>query len=473
MTQILEELKIAGEEFSKKLAVVCGDNKLTYNQLLDESSALAKKLEEHFIDKRNLVGIYQVNDTAYLLSYFALLFCGQVPILVDFQFSQQEIEYLHELGINYFLVSDNRDTFPLERCGSINLNAHCLLIKQLEIIKPPFRLRPDTAVCRLTSGSTGKPKCLEFSENAIINAAKNWQKGTDLIFSDNILCLSALSNGLAFNTSLLSAIMTGVTLHLLNTFLIPSFVANYISDHKITRLVAFPEFYKLLLRAKSIDHQKFKSLAYAISSGSKLSDSIRNSLSDIMGLPIVDYYGIAEVGPVTFRRDTDSDGLGKPLPNTKVKINDSDKTKVGEIMVKSSSMASCYLNFPGELERHIDELGYYKSGDIGYFNDTGCLFISGRIKDSIIVSGRTIDLTEILEYVNQIEGISDAAIFSDVNFHNETIIHLLVVSKKYNQKEDIIKALQNKISRYKIPEKISFVSKIRRNGIGKPIFINE
>ena len=79
----------------------------------------------------------------------------------------------------------------------------------------PFAPRPATQVCRFTSGTTGRPKCLEFSGDAVVSAARNWVLGTGMTGEDRTLCLAALSNGLAFNTSLLSTFLAGGELHFL------------------------------------------------------------------------------------------------------------------------------------------------------------------------------------------------------------------------------------------------------------------
>jgi acyl-CoA synthetase (AMP-forming)/AMP-acid ligase II len=214
MLKILATLEQAAEQFSSKTAVMCHDAHCSYTQLVEDARSCAAALEQLSIPKGALVGIVQPNGIEYLISYFGLLYAGLKPVLIDVQFAQADLAYLHSVGIDFFLTKQEAK-FPLEVQQKFILEEWQLMLNQIQAHdKVAFSPQEKTVLCRLTSGSTGHPKCLEFTDDAVVAAAKNWAEGTGLIQNDQVLCLAVLSNGLAFNTSLLACILSGATLHL-------------------------------------------------------------------------------------------------------------------------------------------------------------------------------------------------------------------------------------------------------------------
>jgi acyl-coenzyme A synthetase/AMP-(fatty) acid ligase len=337
-----------------------------------------------------------------------------------------------------------------------------------------FRPRPATQVCRFTSGTTGRPKCLEFSGDAVVSAARNWVLGTGMSAGDRTLCLAALSNGLAFNTSLLSTFLAGGELHFLKGAPLTRPVARRIAEAEITRLVAFPTLYRNFVAPGGPDPAAMASLRHAISAGAPLWPDVREEFRARYGLDISDYYGIAETGPCTFERDPGyHHGLGEPLPGVEIRIapgpdDGEGPDAAGEVLVRTSSMASGYLNHPGLFEGRLDADGFYHSGDRGRIVD-GRLHLVGRTQDHINVAGRKIDPTEIVAVVSALEGVTEAVAFADEDLNREALVHLVVVAANGGPtKSAVAEACRSRLAPYKVPGRISFVPAIPRNGIGKP-----
>ena len=438
---------------------VVGAEPLAYEELGSRIRAAADLLREP-----RHVGFCLGNRPEYVILYFATLFAGHLPLLLDASFNTGEIEAIRtDCGLDA-LVMERAKAEALDIPGKgepVPFGDAVLL--PLSRVEPRFAPRPDTEVCRFTSGTTGRPKCLEFSGHAVVSAARNWVLGTGMTAEDRTLCLAALSNGLAFNTSLLSTFLAGGEIHFLKGVPLTRPVARRIEESGITRLVAFPTLYRNFVAPGGPDRSAMATLKHAISAGAPLWPDVREEFRNRYGLDISDYYGIAETGPVTFERDASHhSGLGQPLPGAEIRIAE------GEVLVRTASMASGYLNHPGLFEQRVDSQGFYHSGDRGRLVD-GRLHLVGRTQDHINVAGRKIDPTEIVAVVSALDGVADAIAFPDEDLNREALVHLVVVASNGEvTKGTVAEACRSRLAPWKVPGRISFVQEIPRTGIGKP-----
>lgn len=443
---------------------VCGSEPLTYGALRDRIHTAARALREILPRDASHVGFCLGNRPGYVILYFATLYAGHLPLLLDANFNTGEIEAIrNDCGLDALVVEPGK-------AGATAFGDDVALLP-LEPGEPAFRPRPDTRVCRFTSGTTGRPKCLEFSGHAVVSAARNWVLGTGMTGDDRTLALAALSNGLAFNTSLLSTFLAGGEIHFLKGLPLTRPVARRIAESGITRLVAFPTLYRNFVAPGGPEASEMASLKHAISAGAPLWPDVREEFRNRFGLDISDYYGIAETGPVTFERDPGHHaGLGEPLPGVELRISADagDEEEACEVLVRTESMASGYLNHPGLFEQRVDAEGFYHSGDRGRIAERR-LHLVGRTQDHINVAGRKIDPTEIVALVTALDGVADAVAFPDEDLNREALVHLVVVASSPDlTKAAVAEACRSRLAPWKVPGRISFVGEIPRTGIGKP-----
>jgi acyl-CoA synthetase (AMP-forming)/AMP-acid ligase II len=456
---MITALAQARERHGERIAVSEHGRSISYAQLDDLVSARAEALGE----LPHRVGIHAENSIDYVVSYFALLRKKKVPFLVDAAFGPRELGEIHTgCGVNAFLVDRTRSAaFPLG--GSVTQvagSAHDVVVLQ-EVAGGPA-LHRDTAVCRFTSGTTASPKCLEFSADAVTNAARNWVAGAGLSTQDSTLCLAVLTNGLAFNTSLLASFLVGARLHLFRGLPTSNRILRALADSQATRLVAFPAVYRMLTESQ-VPADAFTALRMAISAGAALPSAVRTEFEARFNVRVADYYGVAELGPCTFERDASyRSGLGTALPGVLVRTVEETAGQL-EIRVSSNSGATRYLNAPGALQARYDEDGYYRTGDLGYLHEQR-LYVTGRVGGPINLAGRKIDPNEIEHAVREIAGVSDAAVFADAA-GNQTLVHLAVVATGL-VRADIVAGCRARLAHYKIPQKVTFVPLIPRSSKG-------
>ncbi len=455
----------------RRRAVVSGAEAVSYAELSKRIEAAASLLAG-ILGTPSHVGFCLANRPEYVVLYFAALHAGHLPLLLDANFNHGEIAAIRsDCGLDA-LVLEPENAARLELPGKADPVPYsdAVVLLPLSAGPPRFARRPSTEVCRFTSGTTGRPKCLEFSGPAVVSAARNWVAGTGMSGDDRTLCLAALSNGLAFNTSLLATFLAGAELHFTAGLPLTRPVARRIAESRITRLVAFPTLYRNFVTPGGPEPASMATLQHAISAGAPLRSDVREEFRSRYGLDISDYYGIAETGPCTFERQVGhGSGLGEPLPGAEIRIDpEPDDPQTGEVLVRTTSMTSGYLNHPGLFESRLDGDGFYRSGDRGRVV-AGRLHLVGRTQDHINVAGRKIDPAEIVALVSALAGVTDAVAFPDEDLNQETLVHLVVVAAdREATKAAVAAACRSRLAPYKTPGRISFVREIPRNGIGKP-----
>lgn len=446
-----------------RVAVTDAGGSLRYAELADRARAAAERIARFDVpDERARVGLYATNSVDYVVGYLAVLFAGGVPFLADSAFGPFELSRIAEdCGLDLLIHAPGADVDAIVdetppgdgEFGALTVSR----VRRSETPRP--QLLDDTEVCRFTSGSTGRPNCIEFSGAAVSAAAANWVEGTGLSAEDRIACFAALSNGLAFNTSLLAAFLPGASLHLSHGLPTATRVVRLLESTAATRLVAFPALYESIVRRAP--KEGFAGVRTAISSGAPLRDSVREEFTRLTGVPVHNYYGVAETGPLTFAADGAGSGLGAPLPGVRLLAPEEG------IRVRSESMGSRYLNAPGVFEERVDAEGYYRTGDQGHLVD-GALHLTGRTSRLVNVGGRKIDPIEIAEVLRGAPGVLDAVAFEAENQHGEPTLAAVVAVEPGVTAQSLRAHCAATLPAFKVPGILRPVDSIPANSIGKP-----
>lgn len=437
---------------------------LGYAELREQIARTAKQLAETLGDRpdgagRARVAIAAGNSVSYVVAFGACLAAGAAPFLVDAATGDDEFAEIDDDCTFDLVLRDRTDAgVPLE--GADGLSA-----LRLEGRQRRYPLHPDTEVCRFTSGTTGKPNCIEFSGAAVAGAARNWVAGTGLTAQDRILCYAGLSNGLAFNTSLLAAFLAGAALHLSPGLPTAGRVSRDLRALTPTRLVGFPALYDALAGRADLG-EVCRGLRQAISSGAPLDEAAAKRFHAETGIAISDYYGLAEAGPLTFApKPGPGRGLGPALPEVSIEAGEPDEPRL--VRVRSASMATRYLNAPGLLESRIGADGRYDTGDRGYLDEAGVLFLTGRTARVVNVGGRKIDPAEVARVLRALDGVGDAAVFAVTDRHGREALGAVVASRTLDA--PAVRALAaDRLSAHKVPGLLRVVEALPGGAIGKP-----
>jgi acyl-CoA synthetase (AMP-forming)/AMP-acid ligase II len=439
------------------LAVADLTRRLTYAELdaaADEAGAVVREVVR---GSRPRVAIRAKNSPSYVVALLALLRSGAVPFLVDPALSEGEFAALvTSCGLTAVIHAAD----PSAGAARELEGAPGLAISGLDA-PASAELLADTELCRFSSGSTRSPACIEFRGAAVLNAAAAWTQATGLRERDVILCFAGLYNGLAFNTSLIPGLLAGCALWLPHGLPSAGNVTRHVAAIRPSVLVGFPALYDGLVRRDPAP-DALRGVRIALSSAAKLSEQTAQAMAERYGVRIADYYGIAETGPLTFDPvPAPGGGQGRPLPGVQIRL-------AGQLAVRSGSMGSRYLNYPGEFEARLTEDGFYRTGDEGAMTD-GRLVLAGRGGKELNIGGRKVAKQEVADAILRHPAVRDCVVFGSVNLHRNPVIAAVVVADQPLTAEALRHHCARLLAAYKIPERIAFTERIPRGGSGKPL----
>ncbi len=504
----------------------------SYQRVDEESSRLAQAFIEKGIKKGDRIGLFMPNIPQYVIAFIGILKAGATVVPISPLYGEMELrkslkktqikgivllDILYPDFAEVFEEADFIEMMITTSLGDIlspikrflaklfrkipkspkvpNQIALYDLIEDHEPIKQVVTADPknDIAVIGLTGGTTGVPKAAMLShENVISNIfmAREWalpiQKEGE---SKNFLGAVPF-----FHIIGMTAVML-VTAHFDSTvYLIPDprkfeSILKTIEKNKINIMHGVPTLFKALISHPKFHKYDLSSLEIILSGAAPLSSELGQKLEELSGAIVVEAYGLTETSPIVaaspFQRELRRFGtIGIPFPNTTVKIMDPDKHEelplgqIGEIAIKGPQVFKGYLEGPNDTKSVlIDDFLY--TGDMGYMNEDGFIYLVNRKKDMINASGYKIYPSEIEKLVKeQFQEIDEVAVIGTPHDYRGESAKLIAVLKENARLKinNIKEYLREKVAKYKVPEEYELrkeplpktsIGKIDRNSLRK------
>ena len=331
----------------------------------------------------------------------------------------------------------------------------------------------EAAVLLYTSGTTGRPKTVALSERNIISNAEGCRQATGFDDRQVMLAILPLFHAYGLTVTILLPLMSGSTVVISERF-VPRTVLNLIERHRVTTVVAVPSQYRVL--AMDPTPCDASSLWLCIAGAERLPDTTEREFTARFGHAVLPGYGATEVSPVVSLNIPETNrpaSVGKPLPGTTVTIRNDDGTvcpvgEVGEICVEGPNVMLGYLNDPEGTARKIRN-GVLYTGDKGFFDADGYLYISGRADEMVKVAGEKIYPVEIENALERIDGVEEVAVVALPDQRGGVRLHAFVQRKPGAALDEtgLRFACREVLEPYKIPRTFTFVDSLPRTMTGK------
>lgn len=339
----------------------------------------------------------------------------------------------------------------------------------------------ETASVIYTSGTTGRPKGVQ-REPATMEQYQETLKvvgGVLGVAPGARTVIPAPLYHSAPNAYAIYSLQLGASMVLMPRF-DPEELLRLIEKHKITRLQMVPTMFVRLLKLPQEvrDRYDVSSLEYVIHAAAPCPAEVKRAMIEWWGPVISEYYGSTELGAITLCNSEDAlkypGTVGKAIPEATVKILDDDENElgpneVGTIYARLHSTTDFTYKGDDEKRRKIERGGLITSGDVGYFNDEGYLFLCDRAHDMVISGGVNIYPAEIEGVLIQMEGVRDCAVFGVPNDELGEVLTAVVELQEDSEltEESVLDFLRDRISKYKLPRTVHFRSELPREDSGK------
>ena len=482
---------------ASKTALIYRDIPVRYGELADRVDRLANALRERGVREGDRIAYLGENHPSFLETFFAAGTLGAIFVPLNTRLAPPEIQFaLQDSGsvvlvnaeaLDGLAVPGSRDTDVMHRLvvresSSAVVSdrgedyAEVLAAAPGERIDVRVRLE-DTAIILYTSGTTGRPKGAVLTHGNITWNSYNVLVDYDVASTDVALVISPMFHVASLGMGVLPVLLKGGTL-LLEAGFVPGRALSLIEKYRATMISGVPTTYQMLAEHDAWDSTDLSSLKKITCGGSAVPVRVLEAYEG-RGLSFSGGYGMTETAPgaTSLQPDRSRDKMGSVgLPHffTDVRIVDpfgaiQGPRDVGEIQIKGPNVIREYWNRPDAMESSFADGDWFRSGDMGYADEEGFIYIADRLKDMIISGGENIYPAEVEQIIIELEAVASVAVIGvpDEKW-GEVPRAIITISGGHTVTEAEVRAhLEGRLARYKIPKSVVIVDELPRTASGK------
>ena len=484
-------LNVSGNDHDDALFAP-GKPTLSYKQLFDNVVQLSAALNSFGIGRGDRVAIVMGNGPETVISFLAVALCATAAPLNP-NYKKEEFAFYYEDTKARALITlpgtaEVAHEAVTPDMAIINANPNADGTLSFELVKGDLPPRPvelatsdDVAMILHTSGTTGRPKRVPIRHANIVASAKNIQTTYNLTSNDTALCIMPLFHIHGIVASTLSTLASGGKLVCPAGFNALEFW-DLVATYKPTWYSAVPTMHQTLLSRANHNEEIIKANPFRFirSSSSPLPPVILERMEETYNAPVLEAYGMSEAShqmasnplpPAQHKPGSVGIGFG-----VEVGIMDAEGTllengELGEIVVKGANVFDGYeANPAANAEAFVD--GWFRTGDQGYKDEDGYLFLTGRFKEIINRGGEKISPIEVDDVLLRHPAVTAAIAFAvPSKVYGEDIHAAVVLSEQVDEKELRAHCAAH-LADFKVPRKFHVVDEVPKGATGKIQRIN-
>jgi len=440
----------------------------------------------HGIGRGDRVAYLGFNTPECVILLFACARLGAVYLPLNWRLALPELDHVLGHAEPKVLITDS--PHRESAVGLVNCRSECTLIDCANVVpasedsdttlaESNFGGDPDVPLLLVyTSGTTGQPKGAVLTQNALLFNALNSVHMHELTLSDHILTVLPMFHVGGLNIHTTPGLYVGATISIHPRF-DPAATLAAIEKERPSLLVLVPATIAALIQQPNWQTTDLTSLRIVTTGSSIVPHSLIEVWHD-RGVPVIQVYGSTETGPVAlYQREEDAmmsvGSTGRGALHTEVRIVDDAGEDVkpgvsGELLLRGPNLFQKYWR---DQSASVDafETNWFLTGDIGYRDERGYVFINDRKTDVVISGGENIYPAELEQVLDGIDGIVEASVVGAADDKwGEIPVAVVVINEKVTiTVEDILSAFDGRLARYKHPKAVSFVPTLPRNVMGK------
>jgi len=476
------------------VALVAGERRLTYGELRREVAGLQAGLAGLGLEVGDRVAVVARNSAAFVLGYLAAVRGGFVAVPLNPVSPLPELTRgLAAVGARAVVCGpagaaavrqlDRTEVPVLEHVvvadDPVPDGAHRLAdLAATEPVPAVDRDAGDLAVLMFTSGTAGSPRAAMLTHGNLlanldqVNRSEVRRRGP----GDVALAILPLFHIFGLNVVLGGSLQAGATVVLMDQYDAATALAA-VAEHRVTDLTGPPTMWADLARSEAASPDAMATVVRAASGAAALGEDVFALVGERLGIRLAEGYGLTETSPVVatgLGLDAPDGSVGRVIPGVEVRIVDADGEDTyigdpGEILVRGDNVFVGYWNDPEATRAVLDEDGWLHTGDIGFADEAGHVYLSDRAKDLIIVSGFNVYPAEVEEVLAQHPAVAEAAVVGVPSERTgEAVKAFVVVADGASPTVDELKDhLCAHLARYKCPAEIEFVTEVPHGPSGK------
>ncbi len=473
------EVLNAFERFKGKIVHLNQKKEVLAQELAKNTKRLLKELVAHGLERGDRVIISIRNGAPLMAAFFAVLEHGGSPILQFWQSPEGELCRMVEQWHVRFILTDRMLKFEPSTIFHDNKiyldDPFCYEWYEYKLrhdSKETYPALPGVSLLP-TSGTSGIPKLAVRPQYQLNELMCNYIETMKMDSGSIILCVTPMSHAYAFEAVLLSALYTSSTI-LTSWSFHPLIALKALNEFNVTMFPSTPNVLDYMVKVKSEISFKSNLQTRFITAGSTLSSKIASEFANRYHILPCQLYGTTETGIISYEREAVEGHLSVGLPIKGVEIRlqmddgclENEDGQIGELHIKTKAMMGGYL-IPERIDNSVFEDGWFNTGDLAKLDEDGNIYLLGRKKDTINVSGLKVVPSEVEAVICKIEGIEEVKVYGGHVQDNAEFVKAAVVATKPVRKSEILSFCRNHLSAYKIPQQIFWLQKMPRTPSGK------
>ena len=462
-------LRKAVQQFPEKIAIKYKDVELSYSELDD---VIKKIADECFADiERCNIGIVVNSPMLFTMSLMAVSYLGCVAVPIYAHTGKEKIkELVKQFSLEYVIFEKGYDVLNCEE--STTVLSDLIIHKEVSVGKN--HSDKNCEIILLTSGTTGAPKGIMLSRDNIKSNVEAIGDYLRLTLNDKIFMVKNMNHSSSIIGELLVGLDNMCTIVFNSKVLTASSMVNSICDNNITVFFAVPTILReIILKQKQLNLEKIGHLRIINFYGAPMSSQDIDKLVELLpNCNLIYSYGLTEASPrVTYIMGSDllkkAGSSGRPIKNVKIEISNKGIDNNGEIVVSGPNVMLGYYNDAEKTRKTIVD-GKLYTGDYGYIDEDGYLYVQGRKDNMIISAGKNIYPEEIEQVLQTAEGVKEVLVrnISDDKGVEKFIAYIVTDDIEPNM-SSLFEVCKNRLENYKIPSKFVYVKELEKTPSGK------
>ena len=467
-------LRKAVQQFPEKIAIKYKDVELSYSELDD---VIKKIADECFADiERCNIGIVVNSPMLFTMSLMAVSYLGCVAVPIYAHTGKEKIkELVKQFSLEYVIFEKGYDVLNCEE--STTVLSDLIIHKEVSVGKN--HSDKNCEIILLTSGTTGAPKGIMLSRDNIKSNVEAIGDYLRLTLNDKIFMVKNMNHSSSIIGELLVGLDNMCTIVFNSKVLTASSMVNSICDNNITVFFAVPTILReIILKHKQLNLEKIGHLRIINFYGAPMSSQDIDKLVELLpNCNLIYSYGLTEASPrVTYIMGSDllkkAGSSGRPIKNVKIEISNKGIDNNGEIVVSGPNVMLGYYNDAEKTRKTIVD-GKLYTGDYGYIDEDGYLYVQGRKDNMIISAGKNIYPEEIEQVLQTAEGVKEVLVrnISDDKGVEKFIAYIVTDDIEPNM-SSLFEVCKNRLENYKIPSKFVYVKELEKTPSGKIVSMN-
>ena len=510
---VIAGLRRSVQLYPDKVAAMEGDKSWTYAEFDKRTQRLANALTDLGLKKGDQVSILMLNGHRYLESYYGVIRAGMRVVPMNIRLAPPEIAYILENSESGAFIVDDAFAPVAVRQAAPALKHLIHAGSNLKVDDPGLFLSYETLLDQAsdsfddakiglqdedlagifyTGGTTAKSKGVMLTQrNLVTNAyhlilgAANPQDG--MVYNQTAVYLHAAPMFHLADTAVTFAMTAAAGTHSFIPFFEPKKVLETIQAHKVTNVTLVPTMINMMINTPGFEDYDLSTLKYIGYGASPIApELLKQALKTFKGTRFAQGYGQTEASPMVSSLGTadhvaEGDAkqmkrlasAGRALIGIEVKIFDGDDKetelgRVGEIVTRGPNVMRGYWKLPEETAEALRN-GWLHTGDLGYMDEEGYIFLVDRRKDMIVSGGENVFSVEVENVLYQHPAVLETAVIGIPSRQWGEAVHAVVVLKPNQQltEPEVIEFCRQHIAGYKVPRSVEFSEALPKSGAGK------